>query len=48
MFLFQEMYGKLSDNIKSHVDILTAKIEQLNKQDQAVPETDTAGNIFCN
>jgi outer membrane murein-binding lipoprotein Lpp len=33
------MYKGLIDNIQSHVDILSAKIDQLNiEQDQEVPE----------
>lgn len=38
---FQGMYKGLIDNIQSHVDILSAKIDQLNvQQDQAVPNDD--------
>ena len=39
------MYRGLIDNIQSHVDILSAKIDQLNvEQDQEVPDQTTAAS----
>lgn len=36
----QSIYQQLIDNIQSHINILSAKIEQLNKQhDQKVPSS---------